>query len=186
MISDVARSALPAIPPPIRALMNRDPNVKTKFEMDNPPVYKPLSKRREVNAMWQFYSEQRKALQAPLQKAELEALRALTNGARLKPPQPDVRHKLQEKFPLERSHTGKYRGRPTALKPRFLRRRYQNLLKKHIPMVSHENGNWRVETVPGSIQKYPSLDSKHMDGFTLFNGMKVQAVNSKGEFIKPP
>ena len=184
MISNVARSAPPAIPPPIQALMNRDPNVKTKFEMDNPAVYKPLSKRREVNAMWKFYSKQRKNLRAPLPKAEIETLRGLANDVPIKLPQSDNRLKLLEEYARERASTGKYRGKPTGLRPRFLRRRYQSLLKEHIPMISNENDSWLVEIITGSKQKYPPLDAKHTDGLTLFNGIKMQAVNSKGEFIR--
>lgn len=184
MISNVARSAPPAIPPPIQALMNRDPNVKTKFEMDNPPVYKSLSKRREVNAMWKFYSKQRKNLRAPLPKAEIETLRGLANDVTIKLPQSDNRQKLLEELAGERSRTGNYQGKPTGLRPRFLRRRYQSLLKEHIPMISYHNENWLVETIPGSKQKYPPLDPKHTDRLALLNGMKVQGVNSKGEFIR--
>jgi hypothetical protein len=185
MIPSVVRSAPPAIPPPIQALMHRDPDVDTKFEIQNPPIYKKLSKRREVNALWKHYSKQRKFLRAPLEKAEIETLRAWANGAKINLPQSDNRQKLLEEFAFKRASTGKFHGKPSGLKPRFLRRRYQKLLKEYIPMISNENGNWRVDVVSHPMQKYPSLDPKYMEGLTLFNGMKVQAVDSKGKFIRP-
>jgi hypothetical protein len=152
--------------------------------MDNPPVYKPLSKRREVNAMWKHYSQQRKALRAPLPRAEVEQLQALANGVGLTPPNAEIRRKLQEEYDLARSSTGKYQGRPTGLTPRFLRRRYKKLIEGYIPVISEENGKWRVDSASDSMRKYPSLAPKHMAGFTLSDGTKIQAVDSKGGFIK--
>ena len=152
--------------------------------MDNPPVYKPLSKRREVNAMWKHYSQQRKALRAPLPRAEVEQLQALANGVGLTPPNAEIRRKLQEEYDLARSSTGKYQGRPTGLTQRFLRRRYKKLIEGYIPVISEENGKWRVDSASDSMRKYPSLDPKHMAGFTLSDGTKIRAVDSKGGFIK--
>ena len=183
-IIGVRRSAPPAIPPPIQALMNRDPNVKHKFEMKNPPVYKPLSKRREVNAMWRHYAEQRNALRAPLPQGEIEELQTLANGVGIRQPNAEMRKKLQEEFDFARSSTAKYHGKPTGLTPRFLRRRYKYLLEGYIPMISEEDGKWRVDSVSSTTRKYPTLDSKHMAEFTLSDGTKVPAVNSKGEAIK--
>lgn len=164
--------------------MNRDPNVKHKFEMPNPPVYKPLSKRREVNAMWRHYAEQRQALRAPLSKPEVEELQVLANGVKFKTPDADIRRKLQEEYEFARSSTAKFQGRPTGLSPRFLRRRYKNLLEGYIPTISEENGRWKVYCVTGTTRKYPALDPKHMAGITFSDGTKANAVESKGETIK--
>jgi hypothetical protein len=153
--------------------------------MDNPPVYKPLSKRREVNAMWRHYAQQRKDLRAPLSEAEIEELKIRANGVGIHSPNAELRRKLAEELFLERAKTGKYQGKPTGLSPRFLRRRYKNILEEYIPMISEENGTWKVDGgARGPKRNYPPLDPKHMAGFTSSDGTKVQEVNTKGQFIK--
>jgi len=134
--------------------------------------------------MWRHYAQQRKDLRAPLSEAEIEELKILANGVGIHSPNAELRRKLAEELFLERAKTGKYQGKPTGLSPRFLRRRYENMLEEYIPMISEENGRWKVEVARGPKRKYPPLDPKHMAGFTSSDGTKVQEVDTKGQFIK--
>jgi hypothetical protein len=182
-IKDVPRSAPPAIPKPIKLLMNKDPNVNPKFVVPNPPVYTTMSKKREVKAMWRHYSKEKKALRAPLPLAEVDYLKAF--AMRTGPPLPKtaMQSQLEEQFKLNRALTGRFQGRYHVLSARFLRRRYQKLLAEYIPVITEENGEWRVDQVVPPSTQLPRVNKRHLGGYTLSCGAKIEEVDTNGAFI---
>lgn len=61
------------------------------------------------------------------------------------------------------------------------------LLSEYIPMISEENGNWRVKPAP--VPKKPRalpLDPSHLAGYTLSDGTTAGEVDEKGAFIQKP
>lgn len=186
LIPGQPRSAPPAIPAPILALMKQDPDVK-EFVFKNPPVYKPTPKARLARAMWKHYSAQKKDIRAPLSKAEVEQLQELAVSRAPAPPKSEFQRKLEVELQDNRSKSGRYQGKFCTMSSRFLRRRYQMLLKEYIPILSQGEGEkWRVEKVklPDLKRKQPTVDPRHMDGYVLACGTKVGAVDVNGRFIK--
>ena len=187
MIPGVPRSAPPSVPPPIEVLMRRDPNINPNFVMDNAPVYKPLSKRRQVNAMWRHYSFNKRKLSAPLEPSEIQKLEEFATSSAKAPRKTDFHVKLENELRRKRCLTGKFQGRFHRMSSRFLRRRYQHLLaSQNIPVISESEGSWRVTQGPKrlDIDKFPRLDPQFLEGYTLPCGTKVGQVDEKGAFVK--
>jgi hypothetical protein len=168
--------------------MKQDPDVK-KFVFRNPPVYKPIPKARLSRAMWKHYSAQKKVLRAPLSQSEVEQLQELATSRAPAPPKSELQRKLEKELQEKRSKSGRYQGKFCRMSSRFLRRRYQKLLKEYIPMISQqEGGKWHVEQAEfsDSKRKLPMVDPRHMDGYVLTCGTKAGAVDANGVFINPP
>jgi hypothetical protein len=167
--------------------MTADPNVNPEFKMPNPPIYKALSKRREVNAIWRHYAEMRTALRAPLPKNEMQQLRNLAKNTtyRPTPEESSFRAKLEAELNERRLTTGRYLGNFHRLSPRFIRRRYQRLIDDYIPIISGKEGDWKVKKGSGRVQGdgLPLLDKRYLSGFKLPDGKKVGEVDHKGAFI---
>jgi hypothetical protein len=167
--------------------MRADPDVNPEFEMPNPPVYKPLAKRREVNAIWKHYSEMRQALRAPLPKKELQQLRKLATKTTYRPTPAEwsFRAKVEAELNERRLTTGRYQGNFHRMSPRFIRRRYQRLIDDYIPVICGKEGDWKVEKGSGRVQSdgFPLLDKRYLSGFKLPDGTKVGEVDNKGAFI---
>jgi len=181
------RTAPPAIPASIYALMKADPNVNPEFELPNPPVYKPFAKRREVNAIWRHYAVMREALRAPLPKNELQQLHKLATKTTYHPTPAEwsFRAKVEAELHERRLTTGRYQGNFRRMSPRFMRRRYQRLIDDYIPVISGKEGAWKVEKGSGRVESdgFPLLDKRYLSGFKLPDGTKVGEVDKKGVFI---
>jgi len=187
LIPEYLRTRPPAIPAPIQSLIKADPDVKKNFVMPNPPFYKPLSKKRESNARWRFYTKQKLALRAPLPEDEVQHIQNMATGteraARLPP---EIKRKLQEEMNHRRQKTGRFVGWFTSMSSRFIRRRYQSLLGGYIPVLSQDvNGKWKVQNTQSQRKtKYPIMDKRHLEGYTLPNGNNVKGVDERGAIIK--
>lgn len=176
------------IPPPIKALMNRDPEVNETFVFNNPDIYKS-NKMREINARWKHYSTQLKNLRAPLRQSEVEHIQTLANKHGSLTPKTKMQIDLENEMKGKRASTGMYQGKYSRITPRFLRRRYQSLIKGYIPVISQtEGGKWHVEAaqLPSSTIKIPPVEPRHMYGYVMSCGTKVGEVDTKGAFINTP
>ena len=176
------------IPAPIEALMKRDNEVNPKFVFENPPVYSELNKSREINAMWKHYAHQLKKLRAPLPLSEVQHLQTQATAQGPVPGKTEKQIKLEEEMKQARFKSGRFQGAFHRMSARFLRRRYQSLLKEYIPMISQgEGGKWNVEQAQlPSVNPFPLVQPRHMNGRIMKNGTKVGEVDAKGAYINPP
>ena len=162
------RRQAPMIPAPIKALMKHDSNVNEKLVLANPAVYSKTAKSREINAMQKHYSAQLEKLRAPLRLVEVQQIQALASRHGPIPPRTSKIEELDKKLTQTRLATGRFQGNFHRITPRFLRRRYQNLIKGYIPMISQaEGGAWKVELarLPESVgPKIPQVHPRHMHG----------------------
>jgi hypothetical protein len=152
--------------------MSLDPNIRRKSTTLKPPAYSKLSVRREVNFMWRQYSKHRESLQAPLPLSIVEHLQkqALTGGP---VPKTAAHVKLESQLKQRRCETGQYQGKFHKIGSRFLRRQYQKFLGQYIPIMSQEDGKWKVDQV--TFQKpdsFPSVPPQHMDGYVTASGVR--------------
>lgn len=176
----------PVIPAPIKALMNRDNEVNAKFVFENPPVYAKLNKSREINAIRKHYARQLKKLRAPLPLSEVQHIQTCSIAQGPVPGKTEKQIKLEEEMKQARFRSGRFQGAFHKMSPRFLRRRYQTLLKEYIPMISQgEDGKWHVEQAQlPSANPFPMVQGRHLYGHVI-NGIKVGGVDAKGAYIKP-
>lgn len=177
----------PVIPTPIKALMNRDNEVNAKFVFENPPVYSELNKSREINAMWKHYTHQLKKLRAPLPLSEVQYIQTRATAQGPVAGKTEKQIKLEEEMKQARFRSGRFQGAFRKMSPRFMRRRYQRLLKEYIPMISQgEGGKWNVEQAQlTSVNPFPVVQARHLNGH-IINGVAVGGVDAKGAYINPP
>lgn len=176
----------PRIPLPIQALMSKDPNVD-KFVLSNPPIFKPMPQKRLINQFYKHYTLAKRQLRAPLPDHLIEHLRFMAYEYRDDSLEPDFRRKLNEEFNTRPAG----RQRPFSrqlhnLTSRFVRRRYQNLLKEYIPRIEKTgDGEWRVNYTDFTPDtNYPLLLPEHKMGFTFSCGTTVGRVNDDGAFAE--
>jgi hypothetical protein len=176
----------PVIPAPIKALMNWDNEVDTKFVFKNPPVYSELNKSREINAMSKHYTHQLKKLRAPLPLSEVLHIQTCASSQGPVPGKTEKQIKLEKQMKEARFRSGRFQGAFHKMSARFLRRRYQSLLKEYIPMISEEEGGkWHVKQAQlPSVNPFPVVQPRHMNGH-IINGIKIGGVDAKGAYIDP-
>ena len=93
----------------------------------------------------------------------------------------------QKEFHALRLSSGRYHGTFRSMKPRFLRRRYQQILKTYIPILSVHGNELTIDHVKWQARrKRLPVEPKHMRAYKLANGKFAGQVNEKGEFIKEP
>jgi hypothetical protein len=180
----VPRLTPPAIPAPIKALMTKDPQVK-EFEVTNPSVYKPMSKKRLVNQMYRHYSKLKLKLSAPLSKEEILHLQNLCISKQDELVVTKLQKQNKQELNFIRESTGRYQGKWHSMTPRFIQRSYKRLYKSHyFPILSEREDKWVVESVPKAAHKYLDVRPKHMQGVTMEGGKEIGMVDADGAFIK--
>jgi hypothetical protein len=182
------RSAPPSIPAPIQLLIKHDPQIAEDIAIDQIPADAPVSLiRRAVRTMWRDYSAAKLRLRAPLPQSEVAQLQQFASTQKTAHLETEFHTRLKQELLMKRTETGAFQGRLHRVSPRFLRRRYETFLKtEYIPTFSKEGGQLnvsRVTLVSSEGNKLPSLDRRHMDGYTLSCGTKVGQVDEKGRFI---
>jgi hypothetical protein len=174
--------------------MKKDPNVDQVFK---PPAQSPyqdhLPRKRLWRAMWKHYKIARRNLGAPL---PLEEVQFLVRMAIHGPEKPYVRteflKEIEARRKAERQATGEYRGRFHTMDQTFLKRRYQDLLKRsRIPVLEQvEDGRWQITTTTASMlpmfysKNIPNMDPRHKEGFFTKGGKKISQVDSQGLPVK--
>lgn len=166
--------------------MALDPKVDLKFTMPNPPVYKPLSLRREANARKRHYQKQRLALRAPLPLHEVEYIQNAAAGEISPPEKTEMQIEMERERNVKRQVATRYLGRYHRMTRRFLKRRYQSLLADYIPVIiSTEEGKFHVERAKPlpEQKKFSAVTKVHRGGYSLTCGMKVPPVDENGVSI---
>jgi len=168
--------------------MKRDPEVKHKFEIDNPPVYKKMSKKREVNQMWRHYMRQQQKLRAPLPLNEVQHLQHLARTATSSNKRTEFQLKWEKEAHEKRRVTGRFEGTFHVMSSRFLRRRYRLMLdREYIPIITRdeESDLWNIEEAVNPIKdNYPPIPKRHLKAFKFGLNVEGGSVDSKGAFIK--
>jgi hypothetical protein len=188
MIPGYPVTAPPNVPPVIKKLMRQDPDVDLRFQMRDPiPRFGPLSLKRLANAKRDHIQEQKKKLRAPLPISEVEHLQARAESLDWPMVNHDKKLKSQKEFHELRFSSGRYHGTFRSMKPRFLRRRYQQILKMYIPIISGEGSGMAIDHVKWQAErKFLPVEAKHMRGYRLADGKITGQVNENGEFIEAP
>jgi hypothetical protein len=186
MIPGYPLTAPPKVPPVIKKLMTQDPDVDLRFQMRDPiPLFGPVSLRRLANAKRQHLHEQTQKLRAPLPISEAEHLQARAESLDWPMINHDKKLKTQKEFHELRLSSGRYHGTFRSMKPRFLRRRYQHILKGYIPIISGEGSEMMIDHVKWQAErKLLPVERKHMRGYRLADGTIRGQVNENGEFIE--
>jgi hypothetical protein len=142
--------------------------------------------------MWKHYKIARGNLGAPLPLEEVQFLvRMAINGPEKPYFRTEFLKKIEARRKAERQATGEFRGRFHTMDQKFLKRRYQDLLKRcHIPVLQQmEEGRWRVTSAASMLPMFftkniPNMDPRHKEGFVTKGGKKISKVDSQGRPVK--
>ena len=176
---------VPRVPIPIQALMQSDPDVD-KFKVTNPPLFKPLPQKRIINQFYRHFNKSIKQLRAPLPQHIIDHLKYMAYQYKDSLGETEFHRLLKKEFntrPVGRKRP--WSRKLHILSARFVRRRYQRLLKEYIPKIDKkDDGTWEVENATGRFDDsiYPLLQPEHKMGFTFSCGTKAGEVNEDGSF----
>lgn len=142
--------------------------------------------------MWKHYKVARGNLGAPLPLEEVQFLvRMAIQGPEKAYVRTEFLKKIEARRKAERQATGKFRGRFHTMDQNFLKRRYQDLLKRcHIPVLEQvEEGRWKVTSAASMLpvlytKNIPNMDPRHKEGFFTKGGKKISKVDSQGLPVK--
>jgi hypothetical protein len=165
--------------------MTQDPDVDLRFQIKDPYTFKNIPWRRLANANRKHLEAQKKKLRAPLPIHEVEHLQNRAESLDWPMVNHEKKLETQKEFHALRFSSGRYHGTFRSMKPRFLRRRYQQILKTYIPIVSENGNGLTVDHVKWQAQrKFVPVAAKHMRGYRLADGNIAGQVNEKGKFIE--
>lgn len=140
-------------------------NVKPKIPTEN-AWGRPISKRREVNMLWEHHSRLLDRILPPLESAELGRLEQLARG--LETPKPPRRKVLTE-LPMPKG------ANPHNLTPRFKRRMWKRILVNSSTLTFNgDSKKW--QTTYSSFVKTPQISVGELADF---EGMSNKSANVK-------
>lgn len=132
---------------------------------------RPLSKRREINMLWEHHSNLLDRILPPLESAELERLEQLARG--LGAPKPPKRKVLTD-LPMPKG------AKPHNLTPRFKRRMWKRILVNSSTLkFDGERKKWKVTYSPFITSPRISIGQ-----LADFEGMSDERAGAKGARLR--